>query len=309
MSSTIKTETVPVPSWPHPMCRDGPIKSAQPPRAQECLADLNQVKGCTGIDRIGRTTAGDSPVALPAATFNGLTGLKKHYDLIIVGCGLSGCVFAERASRELGKSCLILDKRPHLGGNCYDYVDSHGIRVSQYGVHLFHTKSQRVWDYITRFSLWIPYEHRVKALLKTHTGDFKLVPVPPNQETVNTLYGANVSNEEEMLAWLNAKRPKDDGNSPKNGEESAIRRAGSQLYEDVFKYYTYKQWAKWPSQLDASVLARIPVRENRDDRYFNDPVQALPARGYTRIFENMCVVTHLCSFISLICGVHVWQDS
>jgi len=154
-------------------------------------------------------------------------------------------------------------------------------------VHLFHTKFPRVWDYITRFSQWIPYEHRVKALLKTHTNDFKIVPVPPSQETVNTLFGATVTSEAEMEAWLADHKPAEDGTEAQNGEESAIRRAGPELYEAVFKYYTYKQWDKWPAQLDASVLARIPVRTNRDDRYFSDPIQALPARGYSRLFENM----------------------
>jgi len=210
----------------------------------------------------------------------------KTTTMIIVGAGLSGAVFAERATREHGLRCLIIDKRDHIGGNCYDYIDDHGIRISQYGVHLFHTKFPRVWDYINQFSQWMPYEHRVKANIQTCDGDFKIVPVPPSQETINTLFKAGVHSEADMEAWLEKVRPKEEGEA-QNGEESAIRRAGKELYEKIFKYYTYKQWDKWPAQLDASVLARIPVRTNTDDRYFSDPMQALPRRGYTRIFENM----------------------
>jgi len=153
-------------------------------------------------------------------------------------------------------------------------------------VHLFHTQFPRVWEYVKQFSQWIPYEHRVKARLETVDGEFKVVPLPPSQETVNTLFNANVTSEEEMEAWLTERRPVAEGEAA-NGEESAIRRAGPGLYEKVFKYYTYKQWNKWPQELDASVLARIPVRLNTDERYFGDKIQALPYRGYTRIFENM----------------------
>jgi UDP-galactopyranose mutase len=211
---------------------------------------------------------------------SGLEGLEEEYDLVIIGAGLSGGVIAERASKELGLKSLILDKRDHIGGNCYDFIDEHGFRISRYGVHLFHTVHQRVWDYVNRFSEWMPYEHRVKGKV-----DGKLIPIPPSQETVNILFEANVHSEEEMEAWLAERRVKNA--APQNGEEAALSVAGTELYEAIFKYYTYKQWDKWPSQLDASVLMRIPVRKNRDDRYFTDPHQALPKHGYTRIFENM----------------------
>ena len=216
--------------------------------------------------------------------FAGLKGLSDHYDMIIVGAGISGCVFAERGSRELGLRSLIIDKRDHIGGNCYDFINKHGFRVSQYGVHLFHTKFDRVWEYVNRFSEWMPYEHRVKGKVDVGEG-YKIVPIPPSQETVNTLFHANVHTEEEMEAWLNARREVNE--NPANGEESALTRSGKELYEAIFKHYTKKQWDKWPEELDASVLARIPVRTNTDDRYFSDQHQALPKDGYTRIFENM----------------------
>jgi UDP-galactopyranose mutase len=205
--------------------------------------------------------------------------------MIIVGAGISGCVFAERGSKELGLKSLIIDKRDHIGGNCYDFINKHGFRVSQYGVHLFHTKFDRVWEYVNEFSDWVPYEHRVKGKCKDVRDEYQIVPIPPSQETVNKLFDANVHSETEMEAWLDARRSVNP--DPKNGEESALTRSGPELYEAIFKHYTHKQWDKWPEELDASVLARIPVRTNTDDRYFSDPHQALPKDGYTRIFENM----------------------
>jgi len=210
----------------------------------------------------------------------GLEDVKQEYDLVIVGAGLSGGVIAEQAAKNLGLTSLMIDKRDHIGGNCYDYVHESGLRISNYGVHLFHTKSKRVWEYVNQFSEWMPYEHRVKGRI-----DGKVVPIPPCQETVNTLFNANVHSEEEMEKWLEERRVKYE--APANGEEAAISRAGPELYEKIFKYYTYKQWDKYPAQLDASVLMRIPVRTNTDDRYFSDEFQALPKDGYTRIFENM----------------------
>ncbi|XRA99834.1 UDP-galactopyranose mutase [Pycnococcus provasolii] len=219
---------------------------------------------------------------------SGLVDLRPSYDLVIVGCGLSGCVIAERASAVLGLTSLIIDKRSHIGGNCFDYIDeASGLRISQYGVHLFHTKSERVWEYVNRFEEWMPYCHRVKAKVDLQRGNgYQLTSLPPNRETVNTLFDANVTSEEDMEAWLASRRV---GNveDAKNGEESALSRAGPELYEAIFKYYTYKQWDRLPDQMDASVLARIPVRLDEDNRYFTDEHQALPKHGYTRIFENL----------------------
>jgi len=192
---------------------------------------------------------------------------------------------------------LVIDKRGHLGGNCYDYVTSDNIRASKYGAHLFHTSSEKVWRYVTKFSEWIPFDHRVKGLVRDSDGKTQLVPIPPTQETVNLLKLAGgskeIENEKEMEAWYAAQRvvPTDKKTGlprpPKNGEEAALSLVGPDLYEKIFKHYTKKQWDKYPEELDASVLMRLPCRTTTDDRYFSDTHQALPRRGYTRIFENM----------------------
>jgi len=204
---------------------------------------------------------------------SGLEGVEESYALIVVGAGLSGATIAERAANELGRKVLVIDRRDHIGGNCYDYVAEEGIRINKYGVHLFHTKSERVWDYVQRFSEWVPYEHRVKARV-----DGKLVPLPPCQQTVNLLFDAGVNSEEEMERWLEARRVQCE--EPQNGEQAALARAGPELYEKIFRHYTKKQWDKDPSEMAPSVLQRIPVRVNTDDRYFTDPFQALPKHGY-----------------------------
>ena len=208
-------------------------------------------------------------------------------DLLIVGAGLSGAVIAERCSKELGMTSIVIDKRDHIGGNCYDYVTEEGIRASKYGAHLFHTKFERVWEYVQRFSEWMPFDHRVKGRVPDKDGVKQLVPIPPTQETVNVLFGESVDSEEKMQAWYDTQRITPAGGEAANGEEAALSRVGPLLYEKIFKHYTKKQWDKYPAELDASVLMRLPCRTSTDDRYFGDEWQALPARGYTRIFENM----------------------
>jgi UDP-galactopyranose mutase len=202
---------------------------------------------------------------------------KDH--IVIVGAGISGAVLAERYA-AMGKKVLVLEKRDHIGGNCYDFKDKSGILVSRYGAHLFHTNFEDVWSYVNRFSEWFPYEHRVLARV-----DGKLVPIPVNITTVNELFGLDIKTEEEMQKWLDSVQVKND--HPKNGEEAALARVGPVLYEKMFKYYTKKQWDRWPHELDASVLQRIPVRTNSDDRYFSDVHQALPKGGYTQMFERI----------------------
>jgi len=218
--------------------------------------------------------------------YRGMHGLSDEYDLVIVGAGLSGAVIAERASTQLGLSSLVIDKREHIGGNCYDFIDEHGIRISLYGVHIFHTKYPRVEEYVKKFSSWVPYKHRVVGRVKDVNETDRVVPIPPNIDTVNALFGTDINTEDEMVAWLDERRPKLD-QPPQNGEEMSISRVGTDLYERIFKQYTKKQWDKWPKELDASVLARLPYRTNREDTYFNDQFQALPAEGYTAMFEKM----------------------
>jgi len=209
--------------------------------------------------------------------------LSRHHDICVVGSGLSGSVIAERYANVLKKSVLVIDKRDHIGGNCYDYIDNEtNIRVNKYGAHLFHTNSERVWDYVQRFTDWTPYEHKVLGLVNE-----KYVPIPVNIETVNQLFDLNITTSDEMNAWLEKEQVKFD-HAPSNSEEMALSRVGTRLYELIFKPYTFKQWARYPNELGPEVTARIPVRNDHDDRYFpNDKFQALPTNGYTKLFENM----------------------
>lgn len=200
-------------------------------------------------------------------------------EILIIGAGISGATLAERYA-SIGKKVVVLEIRGHIAGNCYDEYDENGILVSKYGAHLFHTNDAGVWEYVQRFAEWYPWEHKVIARV-----DNKTVPIPVNIDTVNILFGENISTEDEMKAWLDKNRIPFD--KPKNGEEAVMNRVGPVLYEKMFKHYTKKQWDKYPEELNASVLERIPVRYNHDGRYFSDTYQALPKGGYTKVFENM----------------------
>jgi UDP-galactopyranose mutase len=205
----------------------------------------------------------------------------SSFDVIIAGCGLSGAVLAERFATQQNKKVLILEKRDHIGGNCYDEVDPEtGILVSKYGAHLFHTNYEDVWEYINKFDTWKRWEHKVIGLV-----DEKLVPIPVNITTVNMVCKENIQTEEEMNTWLSQNQVKYE--TITNGEEMAKSRVGEVLYEKIFKDYTYKQWAKYPEELKPEVLARIPIRNNFDDRYFSDKYQALPSKGYTHFFQSL----------------------
>ncbi len=203
----------------------------------------------------------------------------KKVDILIIGAGISGATLAERYA-SLGKKVVIIEKRNHIAGNCYDHYDENGVLVSKYGAHLFHTNDKEVWEYVNRFSEWYPWEHKVIARV-----DDKTVPIPVNITTVNTLFEENIETEEQMKEWLDKNRINFD--AAKNGEEAVLNRVGTVLYEKMFKHYTKKQWDKYPKELHASVLERIPVRHNHDDRYFSDEFQALPLGGYTQVFDKM----------------------
>ena len=203
----------------------------------------------------------------------------QHYDIVIIGAGISGAVLAERYA-NFGKKVLIIEKRDHIAGNCFDYYDEHGVLVSKYGAHLFHTNFEEVWKYVNRFTKWFSYEHKVLAKVDGH-----LVPVPVNITTVNKIFDLQLQNEPEMKAWLAENQVACE--NPKNGEEAAMARVGQVLYEKIFKNYTIKQWDKSPAELDAAVLNRIPVRTDFDDRYFSDKYQAQPEGGITKMFEQM----------------------
>jgi UDP-galactopyranose mutase len=201
------------------------------------------------------------------------------YDYLIVGAGFAGSVIAERLARKFNKRVLICDRRPHIGGNAYDHYNEDGVLVHKYGPHIFHTNSSDVFEYLSQFTKWRAYEHRVLAKV-----DGKLVPIPINLDTVNMLYGLKLSSDE-LEDFFSRQAEKKE--HVRTSEDVVVARVGRDLYEKMFRGYTRKQWGLDPSELDASVTARIPVRTNRDDRYFTDTHQAMPLDGYTRMFENM----------------------
>jgi UDP-galactopyranose mutase len=201
------------------------------------------------------------------------------YDYLIVGAGFAGSVLAERLSTILGKSILLIDKRSHIGGNAYDYVNEAGILIHKYGPHIFHTNARDVMDYLSRFTDWLPYEHKVKVSTQG-----KLLPFPINLNTINQLYDLNLT-AEQMVAFLD-ERAETIG-TIRTSEDIIVSKVGRELYEMFFRGYTRKQWGLDPSQLDATVAGRIPVRTNEDDRYFTDEFQVMPKEGYTKMFERM----------------------
>jgi len=203
------------------------------------------------------------------------------YDYLIVGAGFAGCVLAERLSRELGKRVLLIDKRPHIGGNAYDEVNAEGILYHRYGPHIFHTNAEAIFSYLSQFTAWRPYEHRVLADI----GTGQLVPIPINRTTLNTLFGLTLETDSEAESYLLTRA--DPVEDVRTSEDVVISKVGRELYELFFRGYTRKQWGLDPSELDKSVTARVPTRTNEDDRYFTDRFQAMPAAGYTRMFEAM----------------------
>ena len=201
------------------------------------------------------------------------------FDYLVVGAGFAGATIAERLAAEGGKKVLICDRRPHIGGNAFDHYDEAGVLVHKYGPHIFHTNAKEVYDYLSRFTEWRPYQHRVLALV-----DGQLLPIPINLNTINTMYGTNFTSFqlEEFFQSLAEPRAQ-----IKTSEDVIVSRVGRELYEKFFRNYTRKQWGLDPSELDATVTARVPVRTNRDDRYFTDTYQVMPLHGYTRMFERM----------------------
>jgi UDP-galactopyranose mutase len=201
------------------------------------------------------------------------------FDWVIVGAGFAGSVLAERLASQRGDKVLVIDRRPHIGGNAFDRYDDAGLLMHQYGPHIFHTNSQAIFDHLSQFTQWRPYEHRVLAEV-----DDKLVPIPINLDTVNTLYGLDLTSEQ-LEDWFAARaEPVDE---IRTSEDVVVSKVGRELYEKFFRGYTRKQWGVDPSELDKSVTSRVPTRTNRDDRYFNDEFQYMPAQGYTRMFEQM----------------------
>jgi UDP-galactopyranose mutase len=200
------------------------------------------------------------------------------FDYLIVGAGFAGSVLAERLATT-GKKILILDKRDHIGGNAFDYYNEDGILIHKYGPHIFHTNSKEVFEYLGQFTEWRPYEHEVLASV-----DGQLVPIPINLNTINKLYGLNL-NSSQVEEFFASKAEKI--TQVQTSEDVVVGRVGRELYEKFFRGYTRKQWDLDPSELDASVTARVPTRVNKDNRYFTDTYQAMPLHGYTAMFQKM----------------------
>jgi UDP-galactopyranose mutase len=208
-----------------------------------------------------------------------MSGRKPVFDWLVVGAGFAGSVIAQQLAAERNEQVLLIDRRPHIGGNAYDRYDEAGILFHQYGPHIFHTNSKMIFDYLSQFTAWRPYEHRVLANV-----DNMLLPIPVNLDTVNRLYGLNLDSDE-LERWFAAQaEPVED---IRTSEDVVVSKVGRDLFRKFFEGYTKKQWGVYPRELDKSVTARVPTRTNRDDRYFGDEFQFMPMRGYTRMFERM----------------------
>lgn len=201
------------------------------------------------------------------------------YDFLIVGAGFAGSVLARRLAEEQNKKVLVVDKRDHIGGNAYDYYDDNGILVHKYGPHYFRTNDKEVWNFLSRFTEWHYYRYIIKAYV-----DGQLFDIPINLNTINRFYGTRFSSSE-AKDFLEKIRVKIE--NPQNSEEQVISKVGVEIYEKFFKNYTIKQWDLNPKDLDASVTARIPIRFNKDPRYFDSFYQAMPKSGYHKLFENL----------------------
>jgi len=207
------------------------------------------------------------------------TRLNEGFDHLVVGGGFAGCVLAERLASQLGRRVLIIDRRDHIGGNAYDCLDEAGILIHRYGPHIFHTNSEKVLAYLSQFTEWRPYEHRVLAEVDGHR-----VPIPINLTTLNTLYGLQMDSAQ-ASAFLAARAT----SLPeiRSSRDVVVSQVGEELYRKFFEGYTRKQWGRDATQLDRSVTSRVPTRTDDDDRYFQDRYQCMPREGYTRMFERM----------------------
>ena len=228
----------------------------------------------TGRGELAAAEQVSAPAIRPASR-------SKPFDYLIVGAGFAGSVLAERLTTQLGKRVLLVDRRPHIGGNAFDELDAAGVLMHRYGPHIFHTNSDEVAGYLSQFTKWRPYEHKVLASVKNGL----LVPIPINRTTLNTLYGLNLQTDEDAAAFLAARA--EPVEKIRTSEDVVVSAVGRELYETFFQGYTRKQWGIDPSELDKAVTARVPTRTNTDDRYFGDKFQNMPADGYTRMFENM----------------------
>jgi UDP-galactopyranose mutase len=201
------------------------------------------------------------------------------YDVLIVGAGFSGLTLAERFAAGGKKVCLV-EKRESIGGNCYDYTDENGILVQKYGPHIFHTKSEKVFQYISKFTKLTSYRHKVIAYYKE-----KYYPVPINRDTVNRFYNLNLKTDDEVKEFLETKKVQ--AYKISNSRDVVVSKFGVELYDAFVKNYTKKQWDAYPEEMDKSVLERLPIRYDTNPYYFDDPYQGMPENGFTEMLKKM----------------------
>ena len=253
--------------------------------SNSCVLNADGIVGCLRVDdgtpsgECDPCAAASAAVCLEPIDASQIV-IMERFDYLVVGAGFAGSVLAERLASDAGKSVLICDRRNHIGGNAYDHYNEEGILVHRYGPHIFHTNSEMVYRYLSRFTEWREYEHRVLAEV-----DGKLLPIPINRTTVNELYGLKLQTDAECDAFFASRAEPVD--RCRTSEDVVVSKVGRELYEKFFRGYTRKQWGLDPSELDAQVTARVPTRTNTDDRYFTDTYQVMPLHGYTRMFERI----------------------
>ena len=205
------------------------------------------------------------------------------FDYVIIGAGFSGSVVAQRIATKLDKKILLIEKRQHIGGNCYDYTNEHGILIHKYGPHLFHTDNKSVLEFLSKFTKWDPYEHEVLAEI-----DQKKVPIPFNLNTIDKLFPADLAKEfEKALLKEFKKNTKVPILELRKRKDPLLSKLANYVYENLFYNFTKKQWGIPPESMDPAVTARVPIFVGRDNRYFNDKYQMMPRDGYTALFNNM----------------------
>ncbi len=204
------------------------------------------------------------------------------YDFIIIGSGFAGAVVANKMAKE-GKKVLIIEKRNHIGGNCYDTLDEHGVLIHQYGPHIFHTNNEEVYEYLSQFTKWYDYSHEVVANLNG-----MYIPVPFNLNTLKKVYDAKKADElEEKLIREYGFGTRVPILKLRENKDEDIRAIADFVYENIFLKYTMKQWGQTPEQVDPAVTARVPVLISNDNRYFQDKYQGMPLDGFTPMFDKM----------------------
>ncbi len=244
------------------------------------------MNGCLNVDKQSKPCGSGVQGSLPwrpprrrPRRAAGGIGANMKYDYIVVGAGFAGCTVAERIANELNKKVLVIDKRAHIGGNCCDYYNDDGILIQPYGPHIFHTRLKHVWDYLNRFTLWNDYTHRVITNVKG-----KEVFFPINLDTMEKIIGRPFT-PQSLKEYFDEK--KIEIKEIKNSRDVVVSQVGEEIYQLFVKHYTKKQWGVYPDLLSPQVLKRIPVRFNRDTRYFEDPWQGIPKHGYRKIFQQM----------------------